>query len=201
MRRFELTDEQWEKIKDILPGREGDIGVTAKDNRLFLDAVLYVARTGIPWRDLPAERFGKWNSVFQRFRRWSKKGVWARVMEQPQDPDLQLLLVDSTIIRAHQHAAGGQEEEDLGRSRGGFSTKIHIAVTETGAPVKITLSPGQEADISHAEPLLEGSNPRKVLADKGYDSDAVAVNSVRSITQLDNGWPGQPDTRSVEAVR
>jgi transposase len=174
MRRFELTDEQWEKIRDILPGREGDVGVTAKDNRLFLDAVLYVARTGIPWRDLPAERFGKWNSVFQRFRRWSKKGVWAQIMEQLQDPDLQLLLVDSTIIRAHQHAAGGsggQEEEDLGRSRGGFSTKIHIAVNEVGAPVNITLSPGQEADINHAKPLLEGCNPKKVLADRGYDSN------------------------------
>jgi transposase len=174
MRRFELTDEQWEKIKDMLPGREEDVGVTAKDNRLFLDAILYVARTGIPWRDLP-EHFGKWNSVFQRFRRWAKKGVWARIMEQLQDPDLELLLVDSTTIRAHQHAAGAPggdaEEEDLGRSRGGYSTKIHIAVKETGAPVKITLSPGQEADISHAKPLLEGSNPKKVLADKGYDSD------------------------------
>ena len=172
MRRFELTDEQWEKVKDLLPGREEDVGVTAKDNRLFLDAVLYVARTGIPWRDLPA-RFGKWNSVFQRFRRWCKKGVWQRVMEQLQDPDLELLLVDSTIIRAHQHAAGaaGGQEEELGRSRGGYSTKIHVAVNEAGAPVKITLSPGQEADINHAKPLLEGSNPKKVLADKAYDSD------------------------------
>lgn len=173
MRRFELTDEQWEKVKDIVPGREGDVGVSAKDNRLFLDAVLWIARTGIPWRDLP-ERFGLWNSVFQRFRRWAKKGVWAGILEQLQDPDLQLLLIDSTIIRAHQHAAGapaGPEEEELGRSRGGFSTKIHIAVNEAGAPVKITLSPGQEADISHAPPLLEGCNPKKVLADKGYDSD------------------------------
>lgn len=108
MRRFELTDEQWERVKDFLPGKEEDPGATAADNRLFLDAVLWIARTGAPWRDLPA-RFGKWNSVFVRFNRWSKKDVWRRVFEIMQEPDLEWLLLDSTIIRAHQHAAGAEK--------------------------------------------------------------------------------------------
>lgn len=177
MRRFELTDEQWERIKNLLPGREGDPGVTAKDNRLFIDAVLWIARTGAPWRDLP-ERFGNWNSVFQRFRRWAKKGTWQRIMEELQDADWQLLLLDSSVIRAHQHAAGaagGQDNQALGRSRGGFSTKIHVAVNGVGDPVKIQLSPGQEADIKHAPSLLEGCNPEKVVGDKGYDSDELVA--------------------------
>ena len=105
MRRFELTDEHWEKIKHLLPGKEGDSGRTAKDNRLFIDAVLWTARTGAQWRDLPA-RFGNWNSIYQRFNRWAKVGRWQGIFEQMQDPDLEWLLIDSTIVRAHQHAAG-----------------------------------------------------------------------------------------------
>jgi transposase len=81
MRRFELSDEQWLKVENMLPGRKGDPGQTAKDNRLFLDAVLWITRTGAPWRDLP-ERFGEWNNVFQRFNRWAKKGVWQRVFDR-----------------------------------------------------------------------------------------------------------------------
>jgi transposase len=105
MRRHEIADEDWERIKDFLPGQEGDPGVTAKDNRTFLNAVLWIARTGAQWRDLPA-RFGKWNSVWKRFDRWAKKGVWRRVFEGLRDPDLEWLILDSTVIRAHQHAAG-----------------------------------------------------------------------------------------------
>lgn len=177
MRRFELTDEQWQRIRDKLPGHEGDVGRPPRDNRLFLDAVLWIARTGAPWRDLP-ERFGNWNAVFQRFRRWAKKGHWQRIMEQLQDPDLKRLLIDSTVVRAHQHAAGargGQEGQALGRSRGGFSTKIHISVDGVGDPVKFLLSPGQDADVSHGEALLEGCDADEVIADKGYDSDAFVA--------------------------
>ncbi len=104
-RRYELTDEQWQQIEFLLPGREGCAGGHAEDNRLFVNAVIWVARTGAPWRDLP-ERFGQWNSVFQRFNRWAKSGVWQRVFEALRDPDLESLLLDSTTIRAHQHAAG-----------------------------------------------------------------------------------------------
>ena len=108
MRRHEIPEEQWERIKNLLPGKDGDPGVTAKDNRLFLNAVLWIARTGAPWPDLP-ERFGKYNSVWRRFDRWAQKGVWERVFRALQDPDLEWLLLDSTVARAHQHAAGAKK--------------------------------------------------------------------------------------------
>ena len=115
MRRFELTDEQWEKIQVLLPGKEEDPGRTAKDNRLFLEAVLWSARTGAPWRDLPT-RFGNWNSIFQRFNRWAKSGRWQTIFEHLQDPDLEWLLVDSSVIRAHQHAAGARKKGGIKHS-------------------------------------------------------------------------------------
>jgi transposase len=108
MRRHAISDERWVAIKDLLPGQEGDPGVTAKDNRLFIDAVLWIGRTGAPWEDLP-ERFGKPNSVWRRFDRWAKKGVWERIFRALQDPDIEWLLMDSTIARAHQHAAGAKK--------------------------------------------------------------------------------------------
>ncbi len=109
MRRHEIKDEDWERIKDMLPGQPGDPGVTAKDNRLFLNAVLWIGKTGAPWRDLP-ERFGPWGSVWKRFDRWAKKGVWERVFEAMQDPDLEWMILDSTVVRAHQHAAGAEKK-------------------------------------------------------------------------------------------
>jgi len=112
MRRFELTDEQFARVKDLLPGKKSDPGCTAQDNRLFFDAVLWIARTGAPWRDLP-QRFGSWNSVFQRFNRWSKSGVWKVVFEELQDPDLEWLFIDSTVIRAHPHAAGARKKGEF----------------------------------------------------------------------------------------
>ena len=103
--RHAISDEHWERIKDFLPGKKGDPGVTAADNRLFVDAILWIAKTGAPWRDLP-ERFGEWNSVWRRFDRWARKGIWQRVFRELQDPDLEWLILDSTVIRAHQDAAG-----------------------------------------------------------------------------------------------
>jgi putative transposase len=108
MRRYAISDEQFARIEHLLPGKPSDPGRTAADNRLFIDAVLWIARTGAPWPDLP-ERFGRYNSVFQRFNRWSKNGVWARVFEELQDPDLEWLMLDSTTVRAHQHAAGARK--------------------------------------------------------------------------------------------
>jgi transposase len=109
MRRHEITDDHWGRIKDLLPGKPGDPGVTAKDNRLFINAVLWIAKTGAPWRDLP-ERFGPWGSVWKRFDRWAQKGRWERIFEALGDPDLEWVILDSTGIRAHQHAAGAQKK-------------------------------------------------------------------------------------------
>jgi len=174
MRRHEIADEHWERIERFLPGRAGDPGVTAKDNRLFVNAVLWIGKTGAPWRDLP-ERFGNWNSVWRRFDRWSAKGVWRRIFEELKDPDLEWLILDSTVIRAHQHAAGavkkGGADQALGRSRGGFGTKLHIAVDGLGNPVEFILTGGQEADINQGEALIKGHDAQAVIADKGYDGD------------------------------
>lgn len=106
--RYALRDDQWERIKDLLPGRKEAVGVTAKDNRLFVEAVLYRYRSGIPWRDLP-ERFGHYRKVHTRFRRWAKSGVWLRVFEQlATEADNEYAMIDSTIVRAHQHSAGAK---------------------------------------------------------------------------------------------
>jgi transposase len=110
MRRFGLRDDQWERIKDLLPGREGSVGVTAADNRLFVDAVLYRYRTGMPWRDLP-ERFGDGTKVHLRFSRWAKTGVWGLVFQYlPAGADNEYAMIDSTIVRAHQHSAGAKKK-------------------------------------------------------------------------------------------
>lgn len=108
-RRYALRDDQWERIKDLLPGRQGHVGVTARDNRLFVEAVLYRYRAGIAWRDLPA-RFGDFRVVHLRHSRWSRWGVWQRVFEVlAQDADNEYVLIDSTIVRAHQHSAGAKK--------------------------------------------------------------------------------------------
>ena len=105
MRRHEISDADWERVRAVLPIRPGP----AAPDRLFLNAVLYVAKTGIPWRDLP-ERFGPWNSAWRRFDRWSRRGVWEAVFEAFQDPDVEWLILDSTVIRAHPCAAGAKKK-------------------------------------------------------------------------------------------
>jgi len=107
-RRYALRDDQWERIEHMLPGCPGDVGVTARNNRLFVEAVLYRYRAGIPWRDLP-ERFGDFRVVHTRFSRWSKKGVWRRIFDVlSAEPDTEYQMIDATIVRAHQHTAGAK---------------------------------------------------------------------------------------------
>src|SRR5215213_7991452 len=115
--RHSVSDEVWERIKDKLPGSVSWRGSKA-DNRLFIDAILYVGKTGIQWRDLP-ERFGKWNSVFVRFNRWSKSGVWETIFREFRDNDhgLKALMLDSTIVRANQVAAGAKKAPDKAEKR------------------------------------------------------------------------------------
>lgn len=104
MCRYALRDDQWDRIKDNLPGREESVGVTAKDNRLFVEAILYRYRAGIPWRDLP-ERFGDFRVIHLRHSRWSKTGVWKKVFEMlDEDDNNEYAMIDSTIVRVHQHS-------------------------------------------------------------------------------------------------
>lgn len=104
MRRYEIGEQQWKAIRGKLPCQPGYQG-RSTDNRLFINAVMYVAKCGIPWRDLP-HRFGNWNTVYMRFRRWAKKGVWQLLFEALSDKDVRTLLIDSTSVRVHQHGAG-----------------------------------------------------------------------------------------------
>src|SRR5471032_2338092 len=110
MRRYALRDDQWDRIKDFLPGREGHVGGTAADNRLFVEAVLFRYRAGVPWRDLPA-RFGDWKVVYQRFSRWSKCGVFERIFNMlARDPDSEYMMIEATMVRAHQPRAGARNK-------------------------------------------------------------------------------------------
>ena len=116
MDRKVLRDDQWERIASLLPGKATDCGVTAKDNRLFLEAVLWIARTGSPWRDLPRD-YGHCHRVYVRYNRWSHKGIWQRLFEvAADDPDLEYLMVDGSIVRVHQH--GAAKKNSSGRSTG-----------------------------------------------------------------------------------
>jgi transposase len=115
MRRYGLRDEEWARIRDLLPGRAGHVGVTARDNRLFVEAVLYRYRAGIPWRDLP-DRFGDWKNVHRRHSRWAASGAWQRVFEVlSAAPDNDYAMIDSTIVRAHQHSAGAPKKPVTGK--------------------------------------------------------------------------------------
>ena len=115
-RRHEISDHDWDRIKKALPGRAGQHGGIAVDNRLFINAVLWIVRAGSPWADLP-ERFGKSNTVWRRFDRWVKSGVWASLMEALRDTDIEWLMVDSTVIRAHPCAAGAKKKPMVAAAR------------------------------------------------------------------------------------
>ena len=106
--RHAISDADWGRIKHLLPRQPGQPGGVARDNRRFVDAVLYVARTGIPWEDLP-DRFENWNSQWRRFNRWAKRGRWDPILAALRDPDLDVLILDSTAVRAHPCAAGSKK--------------------------------------------------------------------------------------------
>ena len=182
-RRHAISDADWDRVKDLRPGQPGPHGGLADDNRRFLDAVLWIARTGAPWRDLP-ERLGDWNSPWRRFDRWSAAGRWEALAAVVRDPDRDVPVPDSTVVRAHPSAAGqkkvdgtgGPADQALGRSVGGFGTAIRGGRNGLGQPVELTLTAGQASDIGQAEVLLADHEPEVVIADTGYDCDAfVAV--------------------------
>jgi transposase len=115
--RHRLTDWQWDRIKHLVAGKSGDRGRTGTDNRRFVEAVLWLARTGATWRELPPQ-FGKWNSVFRRFSRWAKRGVWDRVWNAlAQDPDFEPVVLNAAIGRTDRHAAPERSGNRLGRHR------------------------------------------------------------------------------------
>lgn len=179
--RAELTDEQWEILYQLLLLQERVYVENIEGYRRFLNAVLWILRSGAPWCLLP-QSLGKWNSVFKRFSRfsrWCKHEVWKFLHSGcSQYPDMQQVLIDSTIIRAHACAAGAAsssaETEALERSKGGFTTKIHAITDALGNPLDFILTGGQASDIGQAENLLAltKESAAALLGDKGYDSDA-----------------------------
>lgn len=173
--RREISDEEWQAIHPILAAHERVRVGSEAACRAFLTGVLWVMRTGAQWRDLPAGH-GHWNSVFKRFSRWCRHGVFEALHAGCSHlPDLQCVLIDSTIVRAHPCAAGGDADaEALGRSKGGFGTKIHALADALGYPLGFVLTGGQASDIGQAGTLLALSpeGAEALAADKGYDCAA-----------------------------
>ena len=170
--RHIFSDAQWQCIEpSMLPckGRPGGA------YRAFFDALLWIARTGSPWRDLP-ERLGKSNVVYQRYAYWCKKGHFERLFQGVQQPDMEEVMVDSTCCRAHQSSAGARKtngSQAIGITRGGRNTKIHAVCDALGNPLRFVLTAGQRHDSKPVPELLDGLAAKALLADKAYDSDKI----------------------------
>ncbi|GFR33768.1 probable transposase for insertion sequence element ISRM3-like [Trichonephila clavata] len=141
-----------------------------------MEAVWYIVRSGCQWRLLP-RIYGNYRSIHRRFKKWCEKGILAKLLKYvQQDPDLEISIIDGTIIRSHPCSAGyrkdSQAQETLGRSKGGFTTKIHALVDALGNPLKFILTPGQRNEITQASVLTKNVSSSTVVADKGYDSNA-----------------------------
>ncbi|WP_408296330.1 IS5 family transposase [Paraburkholderia sediminicola] len=182
MTRTLLSDEVWKKVELIVPGKEGDRGRTAINNRWFLEAALWIGRTGCPWRDLPAE-LGRWHTVYRRFSRWRRKGVWQTCGLGGDGLDGDRTHTDRFDDRTDAPAFGGGIKNSgpraLGRSRGGLSTKLHLAVDGAGRPLRLVVPAGRVHDVSCADELIEHLPVGTVIADKGYDADTF-VKRIRA---------------------
>jgi len=173
MQKEYITDEAWIKMLKFFDKHPQIYVGYSEELKLFIEAVYWMARSGAPWRMLP-EKYGKWNSIFSRFRRWVKKDIWRGLMDFCiNDPDLEHVMIDSTIVRAHACSVGfgKQDKQGLGRSKGGFTSKIHAKVDALGNPLKFIVTPGQESDFRQANNMLGRTCDAYVLCDRGYDSD------------------------------
>lgn len=144
------------------------------DDRPYVEAMLWIARTGSPWRDLP-ERFPKWQSVYTRWRRWVQRQVWAKLLAWLADEhDPEHYAVDATYVRVHAHgtrARGGYQAQAVGRSRGGLTSKVHLLVDALGYPVRFVVTGGERNDVTQAPALLPPGRGAQVICDRGYDAD------------------------------
>ncbi|MEU2236921.1 IS5 family transposase [Streptomyces vietnamensis] len=198
MRRHELSDAEWAVLSRLLPS-SGTAGRPRSDDRVVLNGIVWKLRTGSAWRDVP-ERYGSWQTLYTRFRRWALDGTFSRMLQALQAQkdaagDIQWLVsVDSTIVRAHQHAAGGKRgrsagtkrgDHALGRSRGGLSTKVHLPCDGLGRPLGFVLSGGNANDCTRFEQVMGAisvpragpgrprTRPDPVIGDKGYSSRKI----------------------------
>ena len=174
---YYIKTREWEQIISILRTRK-DIK-TKNENKLrrFNEGIWYIVRSGCQWR-LLLSIYGSWRAIHMRFKSWSDKGIWAELFTQVQvDPDMEVTMIDATIVRAHACSAGysrnNQDQEALGRSKGGFSTKIHALVDALGNPIKFIVTPGQRHEITQADSLVQDLKNTMLLADKGYDANGL----------------------------
>lgn len=174
MSTITIPKEQWTKIYQFLKSSPGVYAGQERKCRCFIEGVLWMVRSGSQWRLLP-KKYGHWNSVYKRFARWCDKDIWHKMHQHfADDPDMEHLILDSTVIRAHPCAAGAPKKKGgqaLGRSRGGFSTKIHVSVDGLGNPLRYRLTAGQRHDITQAEALVIDLDFDRLIADKSYDAD------------------------------
>ena len=174
VKRYELSQAQWERIAPLLPGKAGDPGRTGADNRLFVNGVLWVLRSGAFWQHLP-ERYGKWKSVHARFTRWGQgRGLGKGVLRV--DQGSRQSVPDARHHPGPRPPAGGRrkrgaQNQALGRSRGGLTTKIHMICDSLGRPLRFMLTAGQRHDNLTAKALLDGFQAQAVLADRAYDNN------------------------------
>jgi transposase len=170
---YQIEDTTFGEILKYLKGVKG-IHKEEEGLRRFIRGCFYVNKTGGQWRLLP-EEYGHWRAVHKRFKLWGKADIWKKMFEYMQkDPDMEWVMIDSTIVRAHACSAGygknTQKKEALGRSKGGFTTKIHALVDALGNPLKFIITAGQCNDITQAHQLIEGLNDIPIIADKAYDA-------------------------------
>ncbi|MDP2215725.1 MAG: IS5 family transposase [Methanolobus sp.] len=184
-RRHDITDHTWKLLEPHLPGRKGVWGGVAQDNRRFINAVLWILRTGAPWRDLPPD-YGDWKNTHRRFCRWRDKGIWENLLVVFIDePDLEWLMIDASHVKAHQHGTGAVGgNQDMGRTKGGFNTKIHVAVDAHGNPVRVLVTEGTRADCKEAENLITSFDAECLIADKGYETSAIVMMAVERKMQV-----------------
>jgi transposase len=179
LHRHDINDHVWELLEPHLPGRAGQWGGIAHDNRRFLNAVFWILRTGAPWRDLPPE-YGDWKNTHRRFCRWRDAGRWEHLLKLTIDqPDMEWLMIDASHIKVHPHAAGATGgNQDMGITKGGLNTKIHLAVDANGMPLKVIITAGTTADCTKAGELIEEMEAEHLVADRGYDSNDIVQQAI-----------------------
>ena len=177
--RHDISDSAWEKIRPYTIGEKGTRGGNARDTRQFINGVFWILRTGAPWRDLP-ETYGHWKNVHRRFCRWRDKGIWEKILEAlVDDTDFEWLMIDATHVKVHPDAAGARGgNQAMGPYKRGLNTKIHLAVDAHGMPVRFFITSGTTADCTVAARLIEGFQAEYLLADRGYDTDAIILKAV-----------------------
>ena len=175
---MEITEEQYALIKDSLPVQRGNVSLT---NLQVLNAILYVAEQGCKWRGLP-KRFGRWHTIYVRMNRWAKNGVLDRVFEQLQLEQIvririEAISLDSTSVKVHPDGTGALEKgpQAIGKSRGGWNTKIHMVAADARTAIVFALSPGHDHDAPHGRALLEELGPMPeglpLLMDRAYEGN------------------------------